>query len=339
MRLGSSRQAEHHPGYFLFLEVDPNSLDVNIHPTKTEVKFEDECAIYAVLRSAARHAIGQFNVAPAIDFNSEVSFSVPPMPKGHIPPQPKIRVNPNFNPFAKSYNNPPTSSPAWEALYTGLDKESADQNNNFSEVQYESDELQSSIFDEDEGKKVHNTFQLQNKYIISTIKSGMVVIDQNRAHERILYEDFLKQITVKDAVCQQLMFPLELEFSTKELEVLQSIKDQLEHAGFVFDDLGHTKAVISAIPVAIKENDVSKVFVQLIDDVQNEVPDFNFSTSDLLAKTFAKSLAIKNGKKLNITEQEFIVNSLFACKEPAISLTNKAIFTTIETSEIESKFN
>jgi len=167
----------------------------------------------------------------------------------------------------------------------------------------------------------------------------MVVIDQNRAHERILYENFLKQITVKDTVCQQLMFPLELEFSTQELGVLQTIKEQLEQAGFVFDALGNKKAVISAIPVALKENDVLKVFVQLIDDVQNEVPDFNYSSSDLLSKTFAKSLAIKNGKKLNITEQEFIVNSLFACKEPSISLNNKAIFTTIETSEIESKFN
>ncbi|CAI8339094.1 MAG: DNA mismatch repair protein MutL [Formosa sp. Hel3_A1_48] len=330
-----------YPSYFLNLSVDPKSIDINIHPTKTEIKFDDEPTIYALLRAAVKHSLGQFSIAPILDFKRDASMDTPYHQHRHNEQisSPKVEVDPNFNPFAKSYNNPPTSSPAWEALYTGLDKESADQNNNFSEVQYESDELQSSIFDEDEGKKVHNTFQLQNKYIISTIKSGMVVIDQNRAHERILYEDFLKQITVKDAVCQQLMFPLELEFSTKELEVLQSIKDQLEHAGFVFDDLGHTKAVISAIPVAIKENDVSKVFVQLIDDVQNEVPDFNFSTSDLLAKTFAKSLAIKNGKKLNITEQEFIVNSLFACKEPAISLTNKAIFTTIETPEIESKFN
>ena len=96
--------AEHHPGYFLFLRVNPNSLDVNIHPTKTEVKFEDELTIYAVLRSAARHAIGQFNVVPAIDFNSEVSFSLPPLPKGRIPEEPKIRVNPNFNPF-EPYSN------------------------------------------------------------------------------------------------------------------------------------------------------------------------------------------------------------------------------------------
>ena len=210
---------------------------------------------------------------------------------------------------------------------------------NLSHVQFETDELQSSIFDEDEGKKVQNTFQLQNKFIISTIKSGMIVIDQNRAHERILYEDFLKQITINETNSQQLMFPLSFEFSIKDLEILSELKEQLEHSGFVFDSLGEQQTTISAIPYAIKENQVKKVFLQLIDDVQNEVPDFNFSSSDLLAKTFAKSLAIKNGKKLNIKEQEYIVNSLFACKEPTLSLNNKVIFTTIEITELESKFN
>ena len=119
---------------------------------------------------------------------------------------PKVERS-QFQSFSKSNTKvSPSTAPAWEALYTGLNSESTENQNDFSEVQFESDELQSSIFDEDEGKKVQNTFQLQNKYIISTIKSGMVVIDQNRAHERILYEDFLKQITVKDTVCQQLCF-------------------------------------------------------------------------------------------------------------------------------------
>ena len=135
------------------------------------------------------------------------------------------------------------------------------------------------------------------------------------------------------------MFPLELEFSTKDLAIIQNLNEQLAHSGFVFESIGDQQLVVSAIPAALKENEVKKVFHQLIDDVQNEVPDFNFSSSDLLAKTFAKSLAIKNGKRLNVAEQEFIVNALFACKEPTLSLNNKSIFTTIETSEIESKFN
>jgi DNA mismatch repair protein MutL len=278
-------------------------------------------------------------LAPILDFQRDAALDTPYHQQNEQVSSPKVEVNPDFNPFSKPKSSPSSSSPSWEGLYTGLQSDATESSNDFSEVQFESDELQSSIFDEDEGKKVQNTFQLQNKYIISTIKSGMVVIDQNRAHERILYEDFLRQITINDTVGQQLMFPLTLEFSTKDMEVLLELKEQLEHSGFVFDNFGDQQTTISAIPAALKDSEVKKVFLQLIDDVHNEVPDFNFSSSDLLAKTFAKSLAIKNGKKLNIAEQEFIVNALFACKEPALSLTHKAIFTTIEITELESKFN
>lgn len=327
------------PSYFLNLTVDPKSIDINIHPTKTEIKFDDEPTIYALLRAAVKHSLGQFSVAPILDFQRDAALDTPYHQQKEQVSSPKVEVNPDFNPFSKPKSSPSSSSPAWEGLYTGLQSDATESSNDFSEVQFESDELQSSIFDEDEGKKVQNTFQLQNKYIISTIKSGMVVIDQNRAHERILYEDFLRQITINDTVGQQLMFPLTLEFSTKDMDVLLELKEQLEHSGFVFDSFGDQQTTISAIPAALKDSEVKKVFLQLIDDVHNEVPDFNFSSSDLLAKTFAKSLAIKNGKKLNITEQEFIVNALFACKEPALSLTHKAIFTTIEITELESKFN
>ena len=327
------------PSYFLNLTVDPKSIDINIHPTKTEIKFDDEPTIYALLRAAVKHSLGQFSVAPILDFQRDATLDTPYHQQNEQVSSPKVEVNPDFNPFSKPKSSPSSSSPAWEGLYTGLQSDATESSNDFSEVQFESDELQSSIFDEDEGKKVQNTFQLQNKYIISTIKSGMVVIDQNRAHERILYEDFLRQITINDTVGQQLMFPLTLEFSTKDMEVLLELKEQLEHSGFVFDNFGDQQTTISAIPAALKDSEVKKVFLQLIDDVHNEVPDFNFSSSDLLAKTFAKSLAIKNGKKLNIAEQEFIVNALFACKEPALSLTHKAIFTTIEITELESKFN
>jgi len=328
-----------YPSYFLNLRVDPKSIDINIHPTKTEIKFDDEPTIYALLRAAVKHSLGQFSVAPILDFQRDSALDIPYHQQGDNVSTPRVEVDPDFNPFSSYKLNKSTpNTPAWESLYTGI-KSAANNTNDFSEVQFESDELQSSIFDEDENKKVQNTFQLQHKYIISTIKSGMVVIDQNRAHQRILYEDFLKQITVKDTVRQQLMFPLSFEFSTKDSEVFQTLKEQLEHSGFVFDELSNKQVTISAIPAALKESDVAKVFTQLIDDVHNEVPDFNFSSSDLLAKTFAKSLAIKNGKKLNVTEQEFIVNSLFACKEPTLSLNNKAIFKTIEITEIESKFN
>ena len=176
-----------YPSYFLNLRVDPKSIDINIHPTKTEIKFDDEPTIYALLRAAVKHSLGQFSVAPILDFQRDAALDTLYHQQSDNVSTPRVEVDPDFNPFSSSKPNKSTPNPpAWESLYTGI-KSAVNNTNDFSEVQFESDELQSSIFDEDESKKVQNTFQLQHKYIISTIKSCMVVIDQNRAHQRILY--------------------------------------------------------------------------------------------------------------------------------------------------------
>ena len=170
-------------------------------------------------------------------------------------------------------------------------------------------------------------------------KSGLVVIDQNRAHERILYEDFLQQITLKSPVSQQLMFPIRLDFTPQDMTVISNLKDHLVQSGFVFGPFESDYLELTALPVGIGTDLVPNIFDQLIRDVQNDVPDLNFSSSDLLAKSFAKSLAIKNGKPMSIQEQEFIVNSLFACKEPNVSPSNHTIFITLSINELDNKFN
>ncbi len=191
-------QPRRHPSYFLNLQVDPRSIDINIHPTKTEIKFDDEQTMYAILRAAVKHSLGQFSIAPVLDFERDKNLDTPYQFNGAQASIPKVEVDRAFNPFSKansetsSYTKP--TSESWEGLYVGL--ESKSNTDNFSQVSYESDEMTSSIFDESTERKVHKTFQLHNKYIINTIKSGMVVIDQNRAHERILYEDYLRKTTV-----------------------------------------------------------------------------------------------------------------------------------------------
>ena len=178
-----------------------------------------------------------------------------------------------------------------------------------------------------------------NKYVVSKIKSGLIVVDQNRAHERILYEDFLKKFTLNLPVSQQLLFPIELKFTVKDLNIIKDIQSQLSQLGFNFEQFTNDSFSLSAVPLGINESFLTDVFDQLIYDIQNEVPNFSFSQSDLLAKSIAKSLATKNGKFLSLKEQEFIVNSLFACKEPTLSPSNKKIFITIEFSDLDSKFN
>jgi DNA mismatch repair protein MutL len=167
----------------------------------------------------------------------------------------------------------------------------------------------------------------------------MLVIDQNRAHERILYEDFLRKTTVNEAVSQQLLFPLQLKFSNSDHTILKDLQQALETTGFVFSNFTIERVELTGLPVGVKESEVQSVFEQLIHDIEHEVPDVNFSLSDLLSKSLAKSLAIKNGKKLESEEQEFIVNTLFSCKEPSVSPSNKTIFTTLKVEDLDKKFN
>ena len=327
------------PSYFLNLEVDPKTIDINIHPTKTEIKFDDEPTLYALLRAAVKHSLGQFSIAPVLDFDRDPNLDTPYAQQNTRISSPKVDVDPSFNPFSNNSNKPNINpSENWEALYVGLESKSNSEGKH-SSISFESDAIQSSIFEDPLKIQTKNTFQLQNKFIISTIKSGLVVIDQNRAHERILYEDFLQQITLKSPVSQQLMFPIRLDFTPQDMTVISNLKDHLVQSGFVFGPFESDYLELTALPVGIGTDLVPNIFDQLIRDVQNDVPDLNFSSSDLLAKSFAKSLAIKNGKPMSIQEQEFIVNSLFACKEPNVSPSNHTIFITLSINELDNKFN
>ena len=327
------------PSYFLNLEVDPKTIDINIHPTKTEIKFDDEPTLYALLRAAVKHSLGQFSIAPVLDFDRDPNLDTPYAQQNTRISSPKVDVDPSFNPFTNNSNKPNINpSENWETLYVGFESKSNSEDKH-SSISFESDAIQSSIFEDPLKIQTKNTFQLQNKFIISTIKSGLVVIDQNRAHERILYEDFLQQITLKSPVSQQLMFPIRLDFTPQDMTVISNLKDHLVQSGFVFGPFESDYLELTALPVGIGTDLVPNIFDQLIRDVQNDVPELNFSSSDLLAKSFAKSLAIKNGKPMSIQEQEFIVNSLFACKEPNVSPSNHTIFITLSINELDNKFN
>ncbi len=333
-----------HPSYFLNLKVDPQTIDINIHPTKTEIKFDDEHTLYALLRSAVKHSLGQFNIAPVLDFNRDSNLDTPYNYNKTDTSTPTIEVDKSFNPFqeetqSKAVTYKKESAASWENLYVGLESKGTKTQQDFSEVHFESEESTGSIFDDDKYvDKIQTTYQLHNKYIVSTIKSGMLVIDQHRAHQRILYEDFLKNMTIKEAVSQQLLFPLQLHFSVQDIEIINQLKEDLEHTGFIFSSVNKESVEIIGVPISVPESEVSIILEQLISDVENEVPDAHFSATDLLAKSMAKSLAIKTGQSLKKDEQEHLVNSLFACKEPNASPTNRATFITMSVDELDKKF-
>ncbi|MGL5111182.1 MAG: DNA mismatch repair endonuclease MutL [Flavobacterium sp.] len=336
------------PSYFLYLKVEPNTIDINIHPTKTEIKFDDEHALYAILRAAIKHSLGQFNVAPVLDFDRDANLDTPYHFKDLEGSFPTIEVNGNFNPFATVEAAPrksfatykkPESTSSWESLYVGLEQDSTAGIEHFSSMAFESDTISSSLFSEGEVEKaVQKTYQIHKKYIVSPIKSGMLIVDQQRAHQRILYEQFLINMTMHQAASQQLLFPLNLFFSKDELYLIAELQSTLTATGFVFDGSATDHVVISGIPVTISESEVTLVIEQLLADLQDGIPENSFSQTDTIAKSMAKSLAVKTGTYLAEKEQENVVNGLFACKEPNVSPFNKPTFITMRVEDLDKKF-
>ncbi len=333
-----------HPGYFLFLEVDPHSIDINIHPTKTEIKFDDEYSIYALLRATVKHSLGQFNIAPVLDFERNKGFDTPYDYSKKQPTAPYIEVDRDFNPFKEKPKQGNINFPfqrekpaSWESLYVGL-KDEGNPTSTLENIEFESEEVTGSLFENENAETGQITFQIQNKYIVSPLKNGMMIIHQNLAHQRILYEELLKNITVKEAVSQQLLFPLQLQFSKPDVEIIEKVREQLEHTGFVFSELKDETIAISGIPVQILESHVVNLLQQLVHDIKEEVPNSGFSQNDMLAKSMAASMAIKTGASLNREEREHLINQLFACKEPSVSPNNRLVFTTMEASDLDKKF-
>ncbi|HLA54556.1 MAG TPA: DNA mismatch repair endonuclease MutL [Flavobacterium sp.] len=346
------------PGYFIYLNVPPHTIDINIHPTKTEIKFDDEHALYAILRSAVKHALGQFNVTPVLDFERDPNLDTPYQYQNKEAEYPTIQVNGNFNPFAEvknektfsgtsNYRPKPDSSFSeqakqtanWESLYVGL-KHDTETISETDEMSFENEAVTSSLFDDnEETQPVHRTYQIHKKYIVSPIKSGMVIIDQQRAHQRVLYEEFLTSMTVHQASSQQLLFPLNLYFSTGEMELISELKLSLANTGFVFEETAEDHVVISGVPVNVTESEVSIVLEQLLSDLHDGIPESSFSQNDSIAKSMAKSLAVKTGTYLTEKEQENLVNGLFACKEPNVSPFQKPTFITMRVEDLDKKFS
>jgi len=330
------------PSYFLYLNVPPNTIDINIHPTKTEIKFDDEHALYAILRSAIKHSLGQFNVAPILDFDRDSNLDTPYNYKNQEASTPTIQVDGAFNPFSDETPNKhfttyrkTENTPNWESLYVGL-KQDTDE---ISNVEFESDEVTGSLFNENEIEQATNkTYQIHKKYIVNPIKSGMVIVDQQRAHQRVLYEQFLTNMTVNQASSQQLLFPLNLFFSSSEMKLISELQLSLVNTGFVFEATNDDHVVISGLPINVTESEVSIVLEQLLSDLQDGIPESSFSQNDSIAKSMAKSLAVKTGTYLTEKEQENLVNGLFACKEPNVSPFQKPTFITMRVEDLDKKF-
>src|SRR5690606_36426879 len=233
-----------------------------------------------------------------------------------------------------------TQQQSCESLYVGLEEEVPF--HPIKEIEVEAEQLLGSLFEENTSENQEETtvktYQIHRKYIISPIKSGFIVIYQQRAHERILYEEFLKNITVLKSMTQKLLFPIEINYSQYEIALFKELKASLEQIGFEFEAIEKEKIILSGLPINVSEIEANKVFEQLIFDLKEGIPESSFSLNDSIAKSLAKRLSVKTETLLTEKEQSNIIDSLFTCKEPDVSPLRKTAFITMNLDELDKRF-
>ncbi|RZL50513.1 MAG: DNA mismatch repair endonuclease MutL [Pedobacter sp.] len=332
------------PLYVLFIEIDPAKIDVNVHPTKTEIKYLDERSIYAIIHSAVKRSLGKFNISPTIDFNQETGFSnmiSHKAPEDIVPPS--IAFNPDFNPFtstkapstgggfARTQNQNMAPSKNWGSLYeisnhavaaqATIDLGEAEKDDQFEPLQKQ-------------------FMQIHNRYIVSQIKSGVMIIDQQAAHERILYERFLLHLEDRKGASQQSLFPQTVTLSPNDYELAKSLLDDIKSLGFEVREFGKNTLVIEGIPVDLGSTNVNEtqLFEHLIEGFKNSQQELKLDKRDALARSMAKNSAIKGGTALGQQEMNTLIEELFACKTPNFSIGGKPVIQTIALIEIAQKF-
>ena len=316
----------YHPGYFLHIQIDPKTIDINIHPTKTEIKFEEEQNLYAIIKSMIKHSLGMFQVSPILDFDRDPAFDTPySLAQNKLTKIPSVEIDSSFNPFQQvDLMQTKASKETWESLYSGL---------NISAIQTNSDdELKMAV------EQIPKVFQLFKKYIVTSTRSGLLIINQKRAHQRVLYEAFLSSITERNINSQQLMFPKELELSTKQLALFDDFEDNLKAMGFI-SERHKNKLMIIGIPSICDDRHVEQLFEEVLTASDSSEDLESFSQADYIAKLMSRSLAVDSYKPLSTIEQQVLVDDLFACKEPLTCPFNRKIFITLDKEELDKKLN
>lgn len=346
----------HYPGYFLYFDIDPARIDVNIHPTKTEIGFDDERTIYSFLRAAIRHSLGQYNVLPTIDFSQDPEINrILDHPSDH-PQQPRILFDPSYNPFAEEASGDGggqassrgDTAPATGKLARPADPEAQDTFPDFTIDPEREDfppEIQGRLFasdrpqDEDPAPASDKRYTLINgRYILTHIKTGILLVDPLRAHWRILYEKFLRSVRSRGSLSQQILFPITLTLSPWQIPLFDQVKDELSSAGFHFEPRDGDTVRILGIPPGVGEGQAENLVFCVLDDYKAERP-----TGEALEQNIARSLsrALRMSKPETLTqgEMETLISDLFECEEPSLSPNGKPTFVKIGLDELEKKFD
>ncbi|WP_026950525.1 DNA mismatch repair endonuclease MutL [Algoriphagus mannitolivorans] len=336
-------QADQHPFYVLFLEIDPSHIDINVHPTKTEIKFDDERTVYAVIRSAVKQALGAHHITPAIDFSVDVNFE----DTWTNNPETKSQVDREYS--YKTFNTPEfkkSSTSGWERLFEGNISPKPIQEKPSSEDELEiltfpsrasMDEPRFMIVPE-ESEATGATFQVEQNFIVAQMSTGLLIIDQQSAHERILYERYFKQIQSAKGVSQQCLFPPTLQLNPSDYALVMDMLPELHSLGFMVEPFGKDTVLIQGVPADVQVKNEKELFEGLLEQFKNFKSELSLDKRENLARSLSRKSSIKKGQKLNPQEMETLVGQLFACQNPNYSPAGNKTFVKLDLNSIQSFF-
>ncbi len=337
-----------YPSYFLFMEIDPANIDINVHPTKTEIKFENDSSIWKIIHASIRESLGKYNVVPSIDFDQRGSIDIPvPQKKGENVVFPDIQINPGYNPFDEdkskfsggSYSKPLPSEKKnlehWEDLYKGAQfkLKPEEQNQAFFN---KGDDLYSHTVEQFSGKR---TLHLKQRYILTPVKSGLMVIDQKRAHERILYEKFMVVLKSDSVASQQQLFPQTIELNPADSALLLNILPDLFSLGFDIREFGKDTFIINGTPGVLDVSSPKLIVEKLLEEYKNSPVNARSKAKEQIAVSLVKASALDYGTDLKQEEIDHLIDNLFACATPNFSPDGKKVLTIIPIGDIEKSFS
>ena len=322
--------------YFIYFEVNPEDIDVNIHPTKTEIKFENEQAVWQILSASVREAVGLFNDVPTIDFDTEGRPDIPVYNPNENAPAPKVNYNPHYNPFddtpqaaLQSKNNS-----RWEDLYAGLQSSEEPDLGLFPDTDKEEEGTVSRMIED----KSPAHYQYKGRYVMTAVKSGLLVIDQHRAHVRILFEQYLRQVAQRSGTSQKVLFPEVVQFTASEDLVAQKIMPDLQGLGFELTDLGARNYAVNAIPAGLEGINPIEMIRDMVATAMEKGAGLHDDVNQALALSLARNAAIPYGQVLGNDEMESLVNALFACQNVNYTPNGQKILAIMAQADLEQLF-
>ena len=341
--------------YFLYFTVDPSRIDVNIHPTKTEIKFEDEQAIWQILMASVREVLGRSNMAPTIDFDVADCPDIPVFASGNgLPNPPELTVDTNYNPFRQSGGNEyKRSALRWDELYKGVEGSTVGREVRFDALATEDmpwdivsavnsgpSQAEQLFFEEDDSTVVDSDcYQYKGRYIVTSAKSGLMLIDQHRAHVRILFDRYLKQLSEQAAASQGMLFPEMMELSVAQASVMEALLDDFLHLGFDISNMGGGSFAIQGVPEGIAGLNPTRLVVDMLASAMEKGSVAKEEVHRGMALTMARSSALVVGEVLSLAEMSALVNELFATEVPSYTPDGKKTFVVLEDSDIDEIFS